>query len=507
MVFNSFEFLIFFIVVTTLFFVLPHKFRWLHLLIASFVFYMAFLPIYVLILLLTIIVDYFAGIWIERTHGKRRKQYLVLSIIANVGFLCLFKYYDFIISNLNDVFSVHIPYLKDLWLSEGIIRGNNVVNNQLNGLLGTDFPILEKIILPIGLSFHTFQAMSYTIEVYRGNQKAERKFGIYALYVMFYPQLVAGPIERPQNVLHQFHERKYFSAKNLTEGIRLMLWGLFKKVVIADRLSTYIDIIYTDPGSYHWLNVLLATLLFGVQVYCDFSGYSDMAIGAAKTMGYDLMTNFKRPLFATNIKNFWERWHISLTSWFRDYIYIPMGGNRVGFYRLLLNIAVVFAVSGVWHGANWTYVLYGLLQAFYVICYLLFYKYMTSKGIKMDTLLWQAGGWLLAVSEITFSWFLFRAKDLTQSVVAIKQVFLLKTPQAFQTVILASDKRDGFGMFSTLLVIIFGIFMFWIEKKYQSRLTEFNDKPVKDIVFMTFIACAIIVFGAFTKQSFIYFQF
>lgn len=507
MVFNSFEFLVFFMVVTTLFFVLPHKLRWLHLLIASFVFYMAFLPIYVLILLVTIVIDYFAGLWIERSKGKRRKQYLVLSIIANVGFLCLFKYYDFFVGSINDAFSVHIPYLKELWLSEGIIHSNNIINSHLNNWLGTDFRILENIILPIGLSFHTFQAMSYTIEVYRGNQKAERKFGIYALYVMFYPQLVAGPIERPQNVLHQFHERQYFSTKNLNEGIRLMLWGLFKKVVIADRIGMYVDLVYSHHEAYHWLNVLIAAALFGIQVYCDFSGYSDMAIGAAKTMGFDLMTNFKRPLFASNIKNFWERWHISLTSWFRDYIYIPMGGNRVSFARLLFNIAVVFAVSGIWHGADWTYVLYGLLQAVYVISYLLFYKYMTAKGIEMKSLLWRTGGWLLMFSQITFSWFLFRAKGITQAFDMIKHVFTYKTPQAFQYVIMDATLQDGFGLFSALIVLIFGTYMFWIEKKYQSRLTEFNDKPIADTLFMAFTATVIIVFGAFTKESFIYFQF
>ncbi len=507
MLFNSFEFLVFFIVVTTVFFALPHKLRWLHLLLASFVFYMAFLPIYVFILLITIVIDYFAGIYIERAEGRKRKRYLVISILANVGFLCLFKYYDFIVGNLNDILPLHIPYLKELWLSEGIIHTNNIINTRINGVLGTDLPILENIILPIGLSFHTFQAMSYTIEVYRGNQKAERKFGIYALYVMFYPQLVAGPIERPQNVLHQFHERKYFSAENLAGGIRLMLWGLFKKVVIADRLSVYIDMVYADPGAFHWLNVLLATLLFGVQVYCDFSGYSDMAIGAAKTMGFDLMTNFKRPLFATNIKNFWERWHISLTSWFRDYLYIPMGGNRVSFNRLLLNIATVFVVSGVWHGANWTYVIFGFLHAAFVVGYLLFSKYMNRRGIKMESLFWKTGGWLLAVSEVTFSWFLFRAKDIHQSWVAIKQVFTLQAPQAFKYVILDAQFEDGFGLLSAALVLVFGSFMFWVEKHHEPRLGEFSKKPIADILFMGLVAFAIITFGAFTKESFIYFQF
>lgn len=507
MLFNSYEFLLFFPIVTFLFFALPHKLRWFHLLVSSFMFYMAFLPIYVLILLLTIVVDYFAGIYIERSEGKRRKQFLVLSIIANVGFLCLFKYFDFFAGNINAALNIHLPYLKDLWLSEGIIHSNNYINTHVNSWLGTDFAILENIILPIGLSFHTFQAMSYTIEVYRGNQKAERKFGIYALYVMFYPQLVAGPIERPQNVLHQFHERKYFSAQNLAEGLRLMLWGLFKKVVIADRISMYVSMVYSDSASFHWLNIVIATLLFGVQVYCDFSGYSDIAIGAAKTMGFDLMINFKRPLLSTNIKQFWDRWHISLTSWFRDYVYIPLGGNRVPFYLLLVNIAVVFVVSGVWHGSNWTYIIFGAVHAVFIILYMVFNRYMQKKGIRMDSTLWKTGGWLLAVSEVTFSFFFFRAKDLAQSVSIIKQVFTLSAPQPFKWVILDGVYRDGFGLFSTLLVVLFGVYMFLIENKYKARLTEFNEKPVTDVLFMSFTAFAIIAFGAFTQNSFIYFQF
>lgn len=302
MLFNSFHFVFFFIIVTTLYFLLPHKYRWMVLLASSCYFYMAFIPIYILILGFTIIVDYFAGIWIEKSENKKRKLFLIASLIANIGVLAVFKYFNF----LNDNLSI---FLNNLGYENTIPR------------LG--------ILLPIGLSFHTFQAMSYTIEVYRGHQKAERHFGIYSLYVMFYPQLVAGPIERPQNLLHQFKEKHYFEYERVVEGLKLMLWGLFMKLVVADRLAIYVDAVYNNTENHSGPTFILATIFFAIQIYCDFAGYSNIAIGSAKVMGFKLMTNFKRPYFSKNISEFWSRWHISLSTWFRDYLYIPLGGNRV----------------------------------------------------------------------------------------------------------------------------------------------------------------------------------
>jgi len=258
MLFNSFEFLLFFPLVTLIYFALPHKYRWFHLLLASCVFYSFFIPIYILILFFTIIIDYYAGIWIEQSHGKKRKSALIMSLVANIGVLSVFKYYNFFIDNFNSIlFKINPDQLLPHW----------------------------DIILPIGLSFHTFQAMSYTIEVYRGNQKAERHFGIYALYVMFYPQLVAGPIERPQNVIHQFYEKHEFNYELAKSGLRLMLWGMFKKVVIADRLSIFVNKVYGQPTDYQGLPLIVATLFFTFQIYCDFSGYSDIAIGKARSDG------------------------------------------------------------------------------------------------------------------------------------------------------------------------------------------------------------------------------
>lgn len=341
MLFNSIDFAFFFVIVTTLYFLLPHRFRWFLLLAASCYFYMAFVPVYILILAFTIVIDYFAGLYLEKIQEKRQKRiFLIASIVANIGVLAVFKYYNFINFNI------------------GLLLSGAGYKDPL--------PYLS-ILLPIGLSFHTFQAMSYTIEVYRGNQKAERNFGIYALYVMFYPQLVAGPIERPQNLLHQFYEKHEFDYARVTNGLKLMAWGLFKKVVIADRLAIFVDQVYQDPYKYNGTTHILAIILFSFQIFCDFSGYSDMAIGAADVMGFKLMQNFKRPYHSRSISEFWTRWHISLSSWFKDYLYIPLGGNRVAIPRWYFNLLVVFLLSGLWHGASWTFVLWGGLHWFYIV--------------------------------------------------------------------------------------------------------------------------------------------
>jgi alginate O-acetyltransferase complex protein AlgI len=339
MLFNSFPFLVFFPVVTLLYFLLPHKFRWFLLLTASCFFYMFFKPEYILILAFTIVIDYFAGILLE-TSKTNKKKYLIMSLVANIGVLAVFKYYNFLNDDITGLallmgFKNPIPYLH--W------------------------------VLPIGLSFHTFQAMSYTIEVYRGNQKAERHFGIYALYVMFYPQLVAGPIERPQNLIHQFYTKHKFEYNNAVEGLNLIVYGLFKKVVVADRLSIYVNQIYNNLDAANTTSTFLGVCFFSIQIYCDFSGYSDIARGCAKFMGFELMVNFNRPYLAQTIPEFWTRWHISLSTWFRDYLYIPLGGSRDGKWRWYRNLIIVFLISGLWHGANWTFVVWGALHAFYMI--------------------------------------------------------------------------------------------------------------------------------------------
>ncbi len=303
MLFNSLHFLIFLPVTILLYYLLPHKYRWICLLFASYYFYMSWNPIYALLILFTTSINYFASLSMAKTDDKKiKKIYLLIGLISSLGVLFVFKYFNFL----------------------------NEIGTNLLSYAGISVSALSlKVLLPVGISFYTFQTLSYTIDVYRGHSKVEKHFGIFALYVSFFPQLVAGPIERSTNLLPQFYEKHPFDGESMREGIMLMLWGLFKKMIIADRLSVFVNSVYSNvyvqPG---WI-ILIATLFFSLQIYCDFSGYSDIAIGAAKCMGFKLMQNFNRPYFAVSIKQFWQRWHIALSSLFKDYLYVPICGKRV----------------------------------------------------------------------------------------------------------------------------------------------------------------------------------
>lgn len=388
MVFNSIAFLIFLPIVVLLFYLLPHKWRWLMLLAASCVFYMWFVPKYILILLVTIVIDYGAGVLMERyaDRHKLKKTFFIISIVSTLSVLLVFKYLNFLTANLD----------------------------QLCASLGMEPHLLTHIILPIGLSFHTFQSMSYVIEVYRAHQKAERHFGYYALYVMFFPQLVTGPIERPGNLLHQLHEKKEFRYENISKGMRLILFGFFVKMVVADHLGEYVDEVYGHLDEYNSWSVLGCMFFYSFQIYCDFFGYSTIALGSAKLMGFDLMDNFRSPYLSKNIAEFWHRWHISLSTWFRDYVYIPLGGSRVKFGRWAFNILVVFVLSGIWHGAAWTFLLWGFAHGLLHIIEKALRNRFPSKEsqskwvrISVDALCV-----LKTFVLVTLFWVVFRATDL-----------------------------------------------------------------------------------------------
>lgn len=487
MLFNSLQFAFFFLIVTTLYFALPHKIRWALLLASSIYFYMAFIPIYILILAFTIIIDYFAGIFLEKLKGENRKWFLILSLIANIGVLAIFKYYNFIDRNVNFLFH-----------SFG-------VNNQI--------PFLN-IILPIGLSFHTFQAMSYTIEVYRGRQKAEHNFGIYALYVMFYPQLVAGPIERPQNLLHQFYEEHFFEYKRVTNGLKLMAWGLFKKVVIADRLAIIVNQVYSAPKDYVGFQLIVATVFFAIQIYCDFSGYSDMAIGAAQVMGFKLMKNFDRPYYSKSISEFWKRWHISLSTWFRDYLYISLGGNRVKIPRWYFNLFFVFLVSGLWHGANWTFVIWGALHGFYLIFSIISAKprkiFINILGLQKVPILLKILQVITVFILTDFAWIFFRAQNLSDAFYIITHLFSglgqLRSLKYAITLLKGLDLNMYEFLVSMLSIAVLEIIQF------KQRKTSIRDFILTKPVWVRWsayyaIIIIILVFGVFNKSQFIYFQF
>ncbi len=476
MLFNSIEFLVFFVIVTALYFTLPHKIRWLLLLVSSCYFYMVFVPVYILILGFTIVIDYIAGIYLEKLHGKQRKWFLIASLIANIGVLAVFKYYNF----LNDILT-------------SILNGFSINNN---------IPYLS-ILLPIGLSFHTFQAMSYTIEVYRGKQKAERNFGIYALYVMFYPQLVAGPIERPQNLLHQFYEIKKFDYIRVVEGLKLMLWGFFKKLVIADRLAIYVDAVYNNAEYHNGTTLIIATIFFAFQIYCDFSGYSDIAIGAARIMGINLMTNFNRPYFSQSISEFWKRWHISLSTWFKDYLYISLGGNKVSIPKWYFNLFLVFLISGLWHGANWTFIIWGAINGFYLVVAIITQKtrsrFENFMGLNNFPVLLNFIKIFITFCLACFSWIFFRANNLTEALLIINKIFT-----QHQQIYIGNQAIFLYSLFGILALIIFEI----KHEYFNEKFSLFNNKRwiVRNMSYAILIIIILLI-GVFDGGQFIYFQF
>jgi D-alanyl-lipoteichoic acid acyltransferase DltB (MBOAT superfamily) len=445
---------------------------------------MFFVPVYILVLGFTIVVDYFAGIYIEKAQGHRRRLALTASLVANIGILAVFKYYNFINSNLRLLlhgfgWNVHIPYLS--------------------------------ILLPIGLSFHTFQAMSYTIEIYRGRQKAERHFGIYSLYVMFYPQLVAGPIERPQNLLHQFREKHVFDYDRVTSGLRLMAWGLFKKVVIADRLAVVADTVYNNPRQHNSLDLIIGTIFFAFQIFCDFSGYSDMAIGAARVMGFKLMTNFNRPYQSKSVHEFWKRWHISLSSWFRDYLYISLGGNRVTIPRWYLNLVIVFLISGLWHGANWTFVAWGALHGFYLIFALVTknIREKLNRWLYLDRIPFLPV--LVTFTLTSFAWLFFRANNIRDAVYIATHIFT-GLPALLQEITHHRVSLGNLGLSTEellLSVLLIGFLetVHYVQGKRNIAML-FMQKPVyvRWTLYGVFVL-SILIFGMFDNRQFIYFQF
>lgn len=348
MLFNSLEFLLFFPVVCLCYYIIPHRVRYLFLLACSYFFYMCWNPEYALLMLTSTVITYASGLLIdsaeriaeEKSRIRRKKLYVALSFISNLSILFFFKYFNF--------------------------AADTAVS--LLGLIHIEVqPPTFDVILPVGISFYTFQALSYTVDVYRRDIYAERNFFKYALFVSFFPQLVAGPIERSKNLLIQINEKHKFDFERIRSGLLLMLYGYFQKVVLAEYLAIAVDNVYNTYTDRTGFQLLLATIFFAFQIYCDFGSYSNIAIGAAKVMGFRLMENFNTPYLAVSVADFWRRWHISLSSWFRDYLYIPLGGSRKGNVRKQINRMIVFFVSGLWHGASWHFVVWGCMNGAYQV--------------------------------------------------------------------------------------------------------------------------------------------
>jgi alginate O-acetyltransferase complex protein AlgI len=472
MVFNSVNFLIFFPTAVIIYFLIPMRWRWLILLIASYYFYAGWKLEYLILILYSTLIDFFVGLKIAKTDNlDRRKRLLGISLMSNLGLLFIFKYFNFFGQTFQIVFNIlRIPI---------------------------DIPT-TNLILPVGISFYTFQTLSYTFEVYRGHIKPEKNLGVFALFVSFFPQLVAGPIERPQHLLPQFRQKFTADTELITSGLRLMLWGMFKKVVIADQLARLVNIVYNDPDNWRGLIVIVATYCFAIQIYCDFSGYTDIAIGAARVMGFDLGINFREPYFAQSIAGFWRRWHISLSTWFRDYLYIPLGGNRISVKRTYLNLMIVFIISGLWHGANWTFVVWGAIHGFYMVLGLWTQDMRNSLSRRFHIV--QYPRLLLRINVfltfhlVVFAWIFFRANTMPDAFTIIRNMFYLTPAELIVT-----------GFIFTFLFLLAGIKPLHEHRPISSYLQ--SKSPQFRWAFYTILVLMIINLGVPDEVPFIYFQF
>ena len=508
MLFNSALFLLlFFPVVTMLYFLVPQAARWRVLLVASCYFYAVGIPAYLLVLAAIIGIDYTAGILIERAAGARRNTILIISLASNLLLLGVFKYADFLSGNLT----------------------------TLASMIGWNYSLATLgWLLPIGLSFHTFQSMAYTIEVYKGAQPAERHLGYFALYVLFYPQLVAGPIERPQHLLPQLHRPPLLSARGLRgglaglaepciiAGLQLMLLGFFKKLVIADRLALAVDPIYGDPHLYSGAALLIATVFFAIQIYCDFSGYTHIARGTALTMGVDLTHNFMAPYGARSAGEFWRRWHISLSSWFRDYVYIPLGGNRVSTAKWVRNVLVTFLLSGLWHGASWTFVAWGLLHGLFLIAG---HATRTMRAAILSTLRLTALPRLHGVLQAsfvfalaTFAWIFFRAESMADAWFIVTTI-----PSAAGDVlgVLRDGAREGVMVrlgvaglpiakheWALMFALVIAVLAFDQRRWREPFVLQLAPAPAWLRVAAAYVLIfGVLFFGVYRTATFIYFQF
>ncbi len=474
MFFNSYEYLFFFPIVTLCYFALPWvKARVVLLLIASYFFYMCWNPVFIVLIIISTVVDYFAGRAISNTtEESRKKLFLWLSLIVNLGILFYFKYYNFLRDNLQYVIDQISPSLvipEHSWL------------------------------LPVGISFYTFQTLSYTIDVYRGKQKVENNFFVFALYVSFFPQLVAGPIERSTNLLPQFLEKHNFDYNRVRSGLLLILIGLFKKIVIADRFALYADQIFDSPGEYKGMAAIMGTIFFSFQIYCDFSGYTDIAIGSARVLGYRLMENFKGPYFSKSIKEFWRRWHISLSTWFRDYLYIPLGGNRLGTNKLYRNLVIVFLVTGLWHGANWTFVVWGMFHGLFLIIERLGWLNILEKLPSVFQVVY-------SFMVVSVAWVFFRADTITDASTILQNFFL--SDGAYFNINIYKSTVDIAELQISLALLLVIIILHYIEYK-KDLITYILSLPLllRWPIYILLIYSIPLLGQYGESKPFIYFQF
>lgn len=492
MLFNSFQFAVFLPVVFFLYWAIPHRLRWGLLLIASYYFYMSWDARYILLILFTTVVSYSAALLIGRTNSdecglsearnvmRKRTVALIGALVACSGVLFFFKYYN--------------------WLSGDLV-------NALNALaIPVSMPALQ-ILLPVGISFYTFQTLSYVIDVYKGKLNPERHFGYYAVYIAFFPQLVAGPIERAENILPQLREERCFNRRQTSLGAQRMAWGYFKKIVIADTLAKGVDVVYGDVSSFTGLILVIATIMFAIQIYCDFSGYSDIAIGSAQLMGIDLMMNFNSPYYSSSIKEFWSRWHISLSTWFRDYVYIPLGGNRCSVLRRDFNLLATFLVSGLWHGANWTFLAWGGVHGIGQIVE----NHLSKKHIVKGDFGRAGKAFRIALTFgfVCFAWVFFRVETLSDAGYIFMHAFVgADAPIEYFSAVMAYGNIDPFGVMLIIAELLFLAVIDWLRMSYDLGDRLLNAKPfIRYVVYVVFLLMVALLSVKGTSAEFIYFQF
>lgn len=483
--FNSVSYIVFLAVNVLVYYLLPKRARNYQLLIASYFFYMCWEPAYALLMLFSTAVTYVCGLLVGKKVWGKRKLWLGVSFALNLSILFFFKYFNFV---------------------------SGLVGDVLNSL-GFAFtsPALD-VLLPVGISFYTFQALGYTMDVYRGTVEPEKNFADYALFVSFFPQLVAGPIERSGHILGQLKEYHPFKAENLRDGVMPVLWGLFKKVVLADNLAVIVNMVYNAPASHTGGEFIIATLAFSIQIYCDFSGYSDIARGSAKMLGFDLMENFRCPYLVTSIQDFWRRWHISLSTWFRDYLYFPLGGNRKGKARQILNLLIVFLVSGLWHGAALTFVLWGLLNGLYQAVSIILApakkKLLSILHIPEKSRILKVFRIVCSFVLINFSWVLFRANSISDFGTIMKALGSVFTGGLGFTL-------DAIGVTAPTLIMLVVLSVLYLAADYFITERGLWEKVNKTVVcryaVYFLIIVLILIFGSwgdgFAPQDFAYFQF
>jgi alginate O-acetyltransferase complex protein AlgI len=461
MLFNSLDYILFLIVFTISFFLARAKYRWILLLAASYFFYMCWKWEFIFLIIFSTLVDFFCGIKMSQAETlSQRKIFLFISLIANIGLLFFFKYFDFFTGSLNQ-FS------------------------------GSNFKPLN-LILPMGISFYTFQTMAYSIDIYKGKINAEKHLGKFALYVSFFPQLVAGPIERADKLLSQFqYNNNKFKFENFISGSTQLLFGLYKKVVVADLIAIYVESIYGTYELYTGFTLLFATYLFAIQIYCDFSGYTDIAIGSARILGYNLMENFKTPYFSKSITEFWRRWHISLSSWLRDYLYINLGGNRKGKIFTYRNLMITMLLGGLWHGASWNFVIWGFLHGLYLGIERL-YKFPTY--IDSKSTISKVISRVVCFNLVCFAWIFFRAETLSKSIGIISRIC--------EVDFFLNLKITDSNIF---ISIIFNIIIFLALENFIKNISK--NKTLKISFIHAMLIVLIVLFGVNEGSQFIYFQF